>query len=86
MLRKPMRTQKAWWMTMPSLGQMKYTWAFSGAGERASTGTDCRSAAVSIKTVIFRIPAASCKRGLWPLWQDKGVAGTIAAAGGLNVS
>jgi hypothetical protein len=48
---------------MPSLGQMKYTCAFSGDGVRAPTGTACRITAVSIKTIVLRIILSRPPRG-----------------------
>jgi hypothetical protein len=63
---------------------MKTTWAFCGAGERASTGSAPSSTTPSSRIIIFRIPAASCKSGLRYLRHHKGVAGTISTAGGLS--
>jgi hypothetical protein len=63
MLRRPIRTQNLPpLMTVPSCGQTKYTWAFSGAGVGAATAVPvCRLAASSTgKTKGKRMIDSSC--------------------------
>ena len=57
MLRKPMRTQNLpLTMTLPSCGQMKYTWALAGAAGdsagSADTGTDPDATVSNAKKII----------------------------------